>query len=132
MQCPQCSSEMWDNRENKKNPKGPDYKCKDKACAHAIWLDKKKSGSIPASVPRGVPKWTWAQLGTLYHRSLLLAQQKLKSAGIGAPDAIVAATATIFIAASRDGVAEPPKKPEALEERPAAFSDDDGDSEVPF
>lgn len=129
MQCPQCSSEMWDNRENKKNPKGPDYKCKDKTCGHAIWLDKKKPASGAPKSNGGGPKWTWPQLGTLYHRSLLLAQQKLKSAGIVAPDAIVAATATIFIAASRDGVAEPPKKQEPLEDRPAAF---DEDETVPF
>jgi hypothetical protein len=29
---------MWDNRVGKKNPKSPDYKCKDKECGHAIWL----------------------------------------------------------------------------------------------
>jgi len=37
--CPQCGSAMWDNRKDKKNPKGPDLKCKDKACGEAIWLD---------------------------------------------------------------------------------------------
>lgn len=37
--CPACGeSDMWDNRENKKNPRGPDLKCKDKSCDHAIWL----------------------------------------------------------------------------------------------
>jgi hypothetical protein len=30
--CPQCGGEMWDNRGKKKNPKGPDFKCKDKEC----------------------------------------------------------------------------------------------------
>lgn len=37
--CPNCGGAMWDNRVNKKNPKGPDLKCKDKECDHAIWLD---------------------------------------------------------------------------------------------
>ena len=28
--CPQCGGEMWDNRGRKKNPKAPDFVCKDK------------------------------------------------------------------------------------------------------
>jgi hypothetical protein len=44
--CPQCGGELWDNRENKKNPKAPDWKCKDKTCIDAKgfvtagWLEK--------------------------------------------------------------------------------------------
>lgn len=39
LQCPACGkSDMWDNRVGKKNPRGPDLKCKDKGCDHAIWL----------------------------------------------------------------------------------------------
>jgi hypothetical protein len=37
--CPKCGGGMYDNRVGKKNPKGPDLKCKDKSCDHAIWLD---------------------------------------------------------------------------------------------
>ena len=37
--CPKCSGPMWDNREGKKNPKAPDFKCKNKACDGAIWQD---------------------------------------------------------------------------------------------
>lgn len=33
---------MWDNRESKRNPKQPDYKCKDQDCGKAVWLDKKR------------------------------------------------------------------------------------------
>lgn len=44
--CPVCNSEMWDNREGKRNPQAPDFKCKDKQCPgdggknkpYAIWL----------------------------------------------------------------------------------------------
>lgn len=37
--CADCGgNEFWDNRENKRNPKGPDYKCRDKACNKAGWL----------------------------------------------------------------------------------------------
>lgn len=36
--CPKCGSDMWDNRGSKRNPKQPDFKCKEKAtCGHGIW-----------------------------------------------------------------------------------------------
>jgi hypothetical protein len=35
--CPKCEGEMWDNRVGKKNPKAPDFKCKDKSCDGVIW-----------------------------------------------------------------------------------------------
>jgi hypothetical protein len=47
--CPKCGGLMWDNREGKKNPKAPDYKCKDKGCDGAIWPAK-----APAAA-NGVP-----------------------------------------------------------------------------
>ena len=37
MNCPKCEGEMWDNRVGKKNPKAPDFKCKDKDCDGVIW-----------------------------------------------------------------------------------------------
>lgn len=40
--CPDCGGPMWDNRGSKKNPKQPDFKCKDGDCNKAIWLNKKK------------------------------------------------------------------------------------------
>lgn len=44
--CPKCGGEMWDNRQNKRNPKAPDFKCKDENCKDesgfttAMWLPK--------------------------------------------------------------------------------------------
>jgi hypothetical protein len=38
--CPKCHGPLWDNRVGKKNPKQPDYKCKDKACDGVIWPPK--------------------------------------------------------------------------------------------
>ena len=35
--CPKCGGEMWDNREGKRNPKAPDFKCKDRGCDGVIW-----------------------------------------------------------------------------------------------
>lgn len=43
--CPECQGEkVWDNRENKLNPKGPDFKCANKEnCGLAMWIiDKPK------------------------------------------------------------------------------------------
>ena len=28
---------MWDNRLTKRNPKAPDYKCRDRSCDGVIW-----------------------------------------------------------------------------------------------
>lgn len=33
---------MWDNRGDKKNPRAPDYRCKDQDCNHKIWLTKRQ------------------------------------------------------------------------------------------
>ena len=39
--CEQCGSDVWDNRANKRNPKGPDFVCKDKdGCGLRGWLQK--------------------------------------------------------------------------------------------
>lgn len=45
--CPKCGGEMWDNRNDKRTAKSPDFKCKNKACGEAIWLDDEP-------VPEGV------------------------------------------------------------------------------
>jgi hypothetical protein len=35
--CPKCGGRMWDNRLTKRNPKAPDYKCRDRSCDGVIW-----------------------------------------------------------------------------------------------
>lgn len=47
--CQKCGGPVWDNRVNKKNPKGPDWKCRDKSCDEAFWLKDPKDG--PAKAP---------------------------------------------------------------------------------
>ncbi len=37
--CPKCGGPMWDNRAAKANPKAPDFRCKDKNCDGARWLN---------------------------------------------------------------------------------------------
>jgi hypothetical protein len=52
--CPKCGGRMWDNRLTKRNPKAPDYKCRDRSCDGVIWPPKpgaKPEKSEPAKVP---------------------------------------------------------------------------------
>jgi len=42
--CPKCGGLMWDNRVGKKNPKAPDFKCRDKNCDGVIWPPKQTEG----------------------------------------------------------------------------------------
>lgn len=51
--CPECDGGMWDNRENKRNPKGPDFKCKDRDCGKAIWLPKPATAPSPSGAGAG-------------------------------------------------------------------------------
>jgi hypothetical protein len=57
--CPKCGGPMWDNRNNKTNPKAPDFKCKNRgACDGAIWLHSEKkagNGKAPAAAPSAAP-----------------------------------------------------------------------------
>lgn len=50
---------MWDNRESKRNPKAPDYKCKDRNCDGVIWPPR--DGRAPAAA---APASTAAAKGT--------------------------------------------------------------------
>ncbi len=52
--CPVCHGPLWDNREKKRNPKAPDFKCKDKGCEGVIWPPKEPKGGRgrPATAPQ--------------------------------------------------------------------------------
>lgn len=41
--CPKCGGRMWDNRLTKRNPKAPDYKCRDRGCDGVIWPARSNS-----------------------------------------------------------------------------------------
>jgi len=62
MLCPNCGSEMWDNRTTKTNPKAPDYKCRNTDCGKAIWGSpynaRQKATQAPA-VKEKVPAEVW-------------------------------------------------------------------------
>jgi hypothetical protein len=58
--CPICGGAMWDDRTSKRNPKAPDFKCRNKpkerggpGCEGVIWPPRDGSPSpYPASAPR--------------------------------------------------------------------------------
>src|SRR5258707_13462316 len=48
--CPRCGGEMWDNRESKRNPRAPDFKCKNRTCDGAVWpKDGARNVQAPAA-----------------------------------------------------------------------------------
>ena len=42
--CPKCGGRMWDNRLSKRNPKAPDYKCRNRSCDGVVWPSKASNG----------------------------------------------------------------------------------------
>lgn len=50
--CPKCKGRMWDNRVGKRNPKAPDFKCRDNGCDGVIWPPKPESATAGAKPGR--------------------------------------------------------------------------------
>jgi hypothetical protein len=48
--CPKCGGRMWDNRAGKRNPKAPDFKCRNRGCEGVVWPKQ-----APASVAEESP-----------------------------------------------------------------------------
>jgi len=56
--CPKCGGRMWDNRLSKRNPKAPDYKCRNRSCDGVIWPAKggnRSSASGQSTAESAVP-----------------------------------------------------------------------------
>src|SRR5438874_3503560 len=51
--CPKCEGPMWDNREGKRNPKAPDFKCKDPGCGGVIWPPRGAAPTTPSAPAAG-------------------------------------------------------------------------------
>lgn len=48
--CPKCGGRVWDNRLTKRNPKAPDFKCRDRSCDGVIWPAKGAKAESPEKV----------------------------------------------------------------------------------
>ena len=35
--CPACGGRMWDNRTTRRNPRAPEFRCRDRSCPGRIW-----------------------------------------------------------------------------------------------
>jgi hypothetical protein len=121
---------MWDNRANKRNPKAPDFKCRDRSCDGRLWpgqfkpeagadasadpyRDEPEAGQGSAADARA-PEHTAPRDG-LHDRfrrcyldvtdfALTQVRPKYEAAGLVCTDATVAAiVATLFIARCRIG-----------------------------
>lgn len=52
--CPKCGGAMWNNVEGKRNPKAPDYACKDKqGCGAGVWLKDTEKAALSAVSSNG-------------------------------------------------------------------------------
>ena len=49
--CPKCGGRMWDNRQSKRNPKAPDFRCRDRSCDGVLWPGQHKA-AVPIVTPR--------------------------------------------------------------------------------
>ena len=47
--CPKCGGRVWDNRLTKRNPKAPDWKCRDRSCDGVIWPPKGEKSESASS-----------------------------------------------------------------------------------
>ena len=46
--CPKCGGRMWDNRLSKRNPKAPDFKCRNRSCDGVVWPPKPGQAAAPS------------------------------------------------------------------------------------
>ena len=53
--CPKCAGKMWDNRATKRNPKAPDFKCRDRSCDGVIWPPKAASAPATGRASQSAP-----------------------------------------------------------------------------
>lgn len=51
--CPVCGGRMWDNRLGKRNPKAPDFKCRDRSCNGVVWPPRGTSPNAGGPAPAG-------------------------------------------------------------------------------
>jgi hypothetical protein len=63
--CPKCGGRMWDNRLTKRNPRAPDFKCRDRSCDGVIWPSKpgeEKKAAVVDTTPAKDGAAEWAPL----------------------------------------------------------------------
>lgn len=113
--CPKRGGPMWDNRTSKRNPKAPDFRCRDRACGGVIWPGQRAALQLfaPADMAESRQPMTVGDVLRRQSRSSLCkcylevtdfvlsrVQDKYQAAGVTCSDTTIAAiAATLFIAA---------------------------------
>ena len=72
---------MWDNREGKRNPKAPDFKCKDRGCDGVIWPPR---GPVSTAAQPGAPRASEAVEGAASRAAAKPAPQHARGPGANA------------------------------------------------
>ena len=49
--CPTCGGRMWDNRASKRNPRAPDFKCRDRSCDGVLWPGQHRTTILVSTPP---------------------------------------------------------------------------------
>ncbi len=123
--CPKCGGRMWDNRQSKRNPKAPDFKCRNRSCDGVLWPGQHRT-TVPVTQPPrlslagrdDVPKASLddaptSTLPILRQKYLDLTafvldsvRPKYEARGLEcAPETVAAIAATLYIAETRrDGL----------------------------
>ena len=122
--CPVCGGRMWDNRTTKRNPRAPDFKCRDRSCDGVLWPGQhnaaapiierrpyQENGNRRESGHDSNGTHTTGSTGRARLQQCYLAltdfalaevRPKYETAGVPCTDATVAAiVATLFIATCR-------------------------------
>ena len=114
--CPKCGGPMWDNRADKRNPKAPNFRCRNRACGGAIWPGEHvialqlfapaepRRSSEPASIGDILRRQARSPLRKCYLEVtdfvLSEVRNRYQAAGVTCSDATMAAiAATLFIGA---------------------------------
>lgn len=155
MRCPKCGKDMWDDRQNKKNPRQPDFKCKDRDCDGVIWPAREKGGNggggRPARAPEPELSTEERSAGRMVLRDYYLklmgfmgAEMKKIATKEGIPlemKDVQAATFSLFSEMGRRRYLDTGSKPKAAPATPAepartasprSFVPDDDDRDLPF
>ena len=53
--CPICAGRMYDNRATKRNPRAPDFKCRDRSCDGVVWPPKPEGASAKGGTRKPTP-----------------------------------------------------------------------------
>lgn len=140
MECEKCGSDMWDNRRDKRNPRSPDYKCKDKGCGHGVWTEPRGGNNGRQTVAAPSTERQKKPHATTYLNclavSILQLAPKLKEHGFQVTtENVLNMTTTLFIEASKGGsliVAKAAPTPPPPPPPPPPQDDDEDPDFLPF